>query len=55
MGMAMGENPDIVEEVVGWVKQVAKHPGVGEDDAERRQPDGAGRAPRCAAAPTASR
>ena len=30
-------------------------PGVGEDDAERRQPDGAGRAPRCAAAPTASR
>jgi len=26
MGMAMGENPDIVEEVVGWVKQVAKLP-----------------------------
>ncbi len=26
MGMAMGENPDIVEEVVGWVKQVAKIP-----------------------------
>src|SRR6478672_659986 len=26
MGMAMGENPDIVEEVCGWVKQVAKLP-----------------------------
>ncbi len=26
MGMAMGENPDIVEEVVGWVKQVSKIP-----------------------------
>ena len=26
MGMAMGENPDIVEEVVGWVKGVAKIP-----------------------------
>jgi dihydroorotate dehydrogenase subfamily 1 len=26
MGMAMGENPDIVEEVVGWVKEVAKIP-----------------------------
>jgi len=26
MGMAMGENPDIVEEVVGWVKQVATKP-----------------------------
>ena len=26
MGMAMGENPDIVEEVCGWVKQVAKIP-----------------------------
>src|SRR5262245_3558246 len=26
MGMAMGENPDIVEEVVGWVKQVARIP-----------------------------
>jgi dihydroorotate dehydrogenase subfamily 1 len=26
MGMAMGENPDIVEEVVGWAKQVAKVP-----------------------------
>ncbi len=26
MGMAMGENPDIVEEVVGWAKQVAKIP-----------------------------
>ena len=26
MGMAMGENPEIVEEVVGWVKQVARIP-----------------------------
>src|SRR5262249_55031690 len=26
MGMAMGEEPSIVEEVVGWVKQVAKIP-----------------------------
>jgi dihydroorotate dehydrogenase subfamily 1 len=26
MGMAMGENPDIVEEVVGWVKGVSKIP-----------------------------
>jgi dihydroorotate dehydrogenase subfamily 1 len=26
MGMAMGENPDIVEEVVGWAKAVAKVP-----------------------------
>src|ERR1041385_5390920 len=26
MGMAMGENPDIVEEGVGWVKQVARIP-----------------------------
>ena len=26
MGMAMGENPDIVEEVVGWVKEVAQIP-----------------------------
>jgi dihydroorotate dehydrogenase subfamily 1 len=26
MGMAMGENPDIVEEVVGWVKQVSRVP-----------------------------
>jgi dihydroorotate dehydrogenase subfamily 1 len=26
MGMAMGENPDIVEEVVGWAKQVARIP-----------------------------
>ena len=26
MGMAMGENPDIVEEVCGWVKEVAKLP-----------------------------
>jgi dihydroorotate dehydrogenase subfamily 1 len=26
MGMAMGENPDIVEEVVGWVKEVARVP-----------------------------
>jgi dihydroorotate dehydrogenase subfamily 1 len=26
MGMAMGENPDIVEEVVGWVKEVARIP-----------------------------
>ncbi len=26
MGMAMGEDPSIVEEVVGWVKQVAKIP-----------------------------
>src|SRR5882672_1378994 len=26
MGMAMGENPDIVEEVVGWVKQVSTVP-----------------------------
>lgn len=26
MGMAMGENPDIVEEVCGWVKQVATIP-----------------------------
>ncbi|MCA9676788.1 MAG: NAD-dependent dihydropyrimidine dehydrogenase subunit PreA [Kofleriaceae bacterium] len=26
MGMAMGENPDIVEEVVGWSKEVAKVP-----------------------------
>jgi dihydroorotate dehydrogenase len=26
MGMAMGENPDIVEEVVGWVKQVSRIP-----------------------------
>lgn len=26
MGMAMGENPDIVEEVVGWVKEVSKVP-----------------------------
>ncbi len=26
MGMAMGENPDIVEEVVGWVKEVATIP-----------------------------
>lgn len=26
MGMAMGENPDIVEEVVGWVKQVSTIP-----------------------------
>lgn len=26
MGMAMGENPDIVEEVVGWVHEVAKIP-----------------------------
>ena len=49
MGMAMGENPDIVEEVVGWVKERLEDPGVGEDDAERRQPDGARGAPRCAA------
>src|SRR3954465_8935241 len=27
MGMAMGENPDIVEEVCGWVMQKAKIPG----------------------------
>lgn len=26
MGMAMGENPDIVEEVVGWAKAVSKIP-----------------------------
>jgi dihydroorotate dehydrogenase subfamily 1 len=26
MGMAMGENPDLVREVVGWVKEVAKIP-----------------------------
>ena len=26
MGMAMGENPDLVEEVVGWVKEVSKIP-----------------------------
>jgi dihydroorotate dehydrogenase subfamily 1 len=26
MGMAMGENPDIVETVVGWVKEVARIP-----------------------------
>src|SRR5215470_9502906 len=26
MGMAMGENPDIVEEVVGWAKQAARIP-----------------------------
>ncbi len=26
MGMAMGENPDIVGEVVGWVKEVARIP-----------------------------
>src|ERR1700760_391588 len=26
MGMAMGENPDIVEEVTGWVKEVARIP-----------------------------
>jgi dihydroorotate dehydrogenase subfamily 1 len=26
MGMAMGQNPDIVEEVVGWVKEVARIP-----------------------------
>ena len=26
MGMAMGENPDIVEEVTGWVKEVAEIP-----------------------------
>src|SRR5438477_1896078 len=26
MGMAMGENPDIVEEVVGWAKRVARIP-----------------------------
>jgi len=26
MGMAMGENPDIVEEVCGWVKEVARIP-----------------------------
>jgi dihydroorotate dehydrogenase subfamily 1 len=26
MGMAMGENPDIVEEVVGWAKEVSKVP-----------------------------
>ncbi len=26
MGMAMGENPEIVEEVVGWVKEVSKIP-----------------------------
>jgi dihydroorotate dehydrogenase subfamily 1 len=26
MGMAMGENPDIVAEVVGWVKEVSKLP-----------------------------
>src|SRR5690242_6266283 len=26
MGMAMGENPDIVEEVVGWSKEVARIP-----------------------------
>jgi dihydroorotate dehydrogenase subfamily 1 len=26
MGAAMGENPDIVQEVVGWVKQVSKIP-----------------------------
>jgi dihydroorotate dehydrogenase subfamily 1 len=26
MGMAMGENPDLVEEVVGWVKEVSKVP-----------------------------
>jgi len=26
MGMAMGENPDIVEEVVGWVKEVSTVP-----------------------------
>ena len=26
MGMAMGENPDLVAEVVGWVKEVSKIP-----------------------------
>ncbi len=26
MGMAMGENPDLVSEVVGWVKEVARVP-----------------------------
>ncbi len=26
MGMAMGENPDLVKEVVGWVKEVSKIP-----------------------------
>ena len=35
MGAAMGENPEILEEVVGWVMKAAQETGVGEDDAER--------------------
>jgi len=34
MGAAMGENPDILEEVCRWVMEVAKKTGVGQDDSQ---------------------
>ena len=55
MGMAMGENPDIVEEVVGWVKEVAKIPVWAKMTPNVGDPTVPARARRCAAAPTASR
>ena len=35
MGSAMGENPEILLEVCGWVMSAAQGAGVGEDDAQR--------------------
>ena len=35
MGAAMGENPEILEEVCGWVMGVGQNAGLGQDDAQR--------------------
>ena len=50
MGAAMGQDPDILEEVCGWVMSRGEETGLGEDDAERhahRRPEPRGA---CAAA-----
>ena len=50
MGAAMGENPDILEEVCGWVMSVGEETRLGEDDAERhahRRPEPRRAARRC--------
>ena len=54
MGMAMGEDPDLVEEVVRLGEGGLDDPGLGEDDAERRQRHRSPPAPRSRPAPTAS-
>jgi hypothetical protein len=41
MGAAMGQDPEILEEVCGWVKSAAKKPFLGEDDAEHHAYRGA--------------